>query len=327
MRFGTIVKTSLILVALAGLAASIAAVKKPDAVPWATAAKEHVVQWWRNAGEAQPQHRAAPAARSRVVAEGRVVTYPGREITLSAEYAGMVSKLAVEELSTVRKGDLIAEIGCEERHAELAEVKARIGECEADIALAQWRLERSQELAKNGASSRDEVQEHIRNLAAGQARRSALLATARRLETIIAKSTIRAPIDGTVIQRSVDAGEMISVGQPLVTIADVSRTRIEAEVDEFDAGRVRVGAEVLVSSDGFPDIAWKGIVEEVPDVVVARRMKPEDPSRPTDTRVLLAKIVLKGPAPLKLGQRVEMAIQRPTMQANEQEKASAMLGD
>jgi HlyD family secretion protein len=50
-------------------------------------------------------------------------------------------------------------------------------------------------------------------------------------------------------------------------------------------------------------------VEEVPDVVVPRRLKPDDPSRPTDTRILLARIALKEPAPLKLGQRVELTME------------------
>jgi hypothetical protein len=49
-------------------------------------------------------------------------------------------------------------------------------------------------------------------------------------------------------------------------------------------------------------------VEEIPDAVMARRLKPQDPGRPSDTKVLLVKIALGGKTPLKLGQRVEVAI-------------------
>ena len=86
--------------------------------------------------------------------------------------------------------------------------------------------------------------------------------------------------------------------------------RIEAEVDEFDAGRVALGAPVIVRAEGYNNQQWKGRVEEIPDTVVGRRLKPEDPGRPTDTRVLLVKIALDGPTPLKLGQRVEVEIQQ-----------------
>jgi hypothetical protein len=51
-----------------------------------------------------------------------------------------------------------------------------------------------------------------------------------------------------------------------------------------------------------------GKIEEIPDSVVARKLKPEDPGRPTDTRVLLVKVALLEKTPLKLGQRVEMEI-------------------
>jgi HlyD family secretion protein len=306
MRVRTIIKSLVIPLALLVVAASLAAAARPDGLPWLASAQA----WALNRNTcAQEAHKARGAGRSRVVAEGRVVTYPGGEVTLSAEYAGVVRTMAVTEMAAVRQGELIAQIGCEERHAELAEIRARIAECEADIGLAQWRMERAQETARTGASSRDEVREHTRNLAASRARHAALQAMAQRLEMIIGRFTIRAPIDGTVIARMANAGEMVSAGQALVTIADVSRTRIEAEVDEFDAGRVRVGAGVRIRSDGFPGTEWRGIVEEVPDVVVPRRLKPDDPSRPTDTRILLARIALEEPAPLKLGQRVELTME------------------
>ena len=93
-----------------------------------------------------------------------------------------------------------------------------------------------------------------------------------------------------------------------MTIADLKKLRIEAEVDEFDAGRVTLGAEVVVKAEGFDDQQWRGIVEEIPDSVIARKLKPEDPGRPSDTRVLMVKVALQEKTPLKLGQRVEVEI-------------------
>ncbi|HEX2641789.1 MAG TPA: HlyD family efflux transporter periplasmic adaptor subunit, partial [Thermoanaerobaculia bacterium] len=125
-----------------------------------------------------------------------------------------------------------------------------------------------------------------------------------------AKSRLIAPIDGVVIARPVDAGEHLEAGDPVLTLANLGRTRIEAEVDEFDAGRVALGSAVEVTAEGYDGKAWKATVEEIPDAVVARRLKPQDPGRPSDTRVLLVKVALAEPTPLKLGQRVEVTIAR-----------------
>ena len=95
------------------------------------------------------------------------------------------------------------------------------------------------------------------------------------------------------------------------TIADLKRVRIEAEVDEFDAGRVALGAPVVVRAEGYDGQSWRGRVEEIPDAVSGRKLKPQDPGRPQDTRVLLVKVALDQATPLKLGQRVEVEIGRP----------------
>ena len=54
---------------------------------------------------------------------------------------------------------------------------------------------------------------------------------------------------------------------------------------------------------------WRGTVEEIPDAVTGRKIKPQDPARPTDTRVLLVKVALAIPDGLKLGRRVEVEIE------------------
>ena len=103
--------------------------------------------------------------------------------------------------------------------------------------------------------------------------------------------------------------ESVSASETIVTIADLSRTRIEAEVDEFDTAHVALGGKVRVSAEGF-DKQWMGTIEEIPDAVVSRRIKPQDPSKPIDTRVLLVKVAMNEPTPLKLGQRVDIEIER-----------------
>lgn len=250
-----------------------------------------------------------PAARSsapaHVVAEGRVATYPGAEVTVGTDVAGTIDKLDVREQDVVHKGDVIATLRADDMRAALREARARIGEADADIKLFELETERAERLYRENIGSKQTWERSERDLDAARARRASALAEALRLEAVVEKTVIKAPIDGVVIARMHQRGETINAGDSLITIADLHRTRIEAEVDEFDASRVRNGGEVSIAAEGY-DARWKGVIEEVPGNVVSRRLKPQDPSKPIDTRVLLVKVAMAESTPLKLGQRVEV---------------------
>ena len=249
-----------------------------------------------------------PAAEERVVAEGRLVTYPGAQVVVATDLSGMVVRLTVDEKDRVRKGQVIAELRADDLRAELSEARARIEESEADIRFAEVDLGRAERLLAEQVGTQEATDRARRNRDAAAARRETAQASARRLEAVLAKMRIVSPIDGVVVLRSVQPGEHVEPGDPLVTVADLDRTRIEAEVDEFDAGRVALGSAVQVTAEGYSGQSWPARVEEIPDSVVARRLKPQDPGRPSDTRVLLVKVALDGKTPLKLGQRVEVEI-------------------
>ena len=104
-----------------------------------------------------------------------------------------------------------------------------------------------------------------------------------------------------------------------MTIVDLSRLRVEAEIDEFDIESVKLKAPARITAEGYPPRHYGGEVEEIADAVVPRHLRPDDPGRPSDTRVLKVKIAFKEPSTLKLGQRVEIAIERqePLAEATE----------
>ena len=258
-------------------------------------------------GRNQAKAPAPVAAASGVRAEGRVTTYPGGEVRVAAEYPGTIVELRVAEKSVVKKGDVIAIIRADDERAALEASRARIDEAQADVKFLESEVDRQQRLQKLDSTTPQQVERAGHDLDAARARLSAAGAEQKRLAAVVRKTRILAPITGVVVLRNVDAGETVTAGAPLVTIADLSRRRVEAEVDEFDAGRVQTGAQVRISAEGWAG-SWRGSVEEIPDAVQPRRLKPSDPGRPTDTRVLLVKVALDEKTPLKLGQRVEVEI-------------------
>jgi len=264
-----------------------------------------VVQVRANRVASQPAAATPASAPNHVIAEGRVAAYPGAEVTVGSDVAGTIERLDVVEQDVVHKGDVIATLRSDDQRAALGEARARVGEADADIRLYQFEVERAQRLFREDVGSKQTWEKSERDLDAARARRASAVAEARRLEAVVAKTVIKAPIDGVVITRMRQRGETISAGDSLITIADLRRTRVEAEVDEFDASRIRHGAETTISAEGY-DSKWRGVIEEVPGNVVSRRLKPQDPAKPIDTRVLLVKIALAEGTPLKLGQRVEV---------------------
>src|SRR5262249_18424798 len=133
-------------------------------------------------------------------------------------------------------------------------------------------------------------------------------AAVARYEAQIRKTRVLAPIFGTVTARRVDAGQTVESGDHLFTLADLGRLRVEGEAHEADAAGIALGAPVVITCEGFPGASGKGKVEEIPASVPPRRLKPQDPSRPTDTRILAVKVAFVEKTPLKLGTTVELAI-------------------
>ena len=248
--------------------------------------------------------------RQTILAEGRLAAYPGAEVTLSAEIAGRVTKLGVRERDRVKVGETIAEVDVKEQRAALQEAWSRVKEADSDIAYFKRERGRSERLFAQSAVAEAALDKSVHASDGAERRRGSLLASAARLKAEVEKSSIVAPIDGTVTRRFVDAGEFVDAGTPLVTVADLSKLRVDAEVGEFDAGRVRLGAPVTIRAEGYDGKAWRGTVEEIPDEVVPRALRPLDPSRPVDTRILLVKVRLNEALPLRLGQRVEVEIER-----------------
>jgi HlyD family secretion protein len=258
---------------------------------------------------ASAQAQPAKAAASNILAEGRLAVAPGAEITVGAELDGKLVQLLVKELDRVKAGDVLAEVDVKEQQAALNEAWARVKEAGADVDFSARERRRSEQLWNSNVVAEASLDRSVHEASAAERRRSSLMASAGRITANIAKAKLLAPISGSITQRFVDAGEMVTAGAPIVTITDLSALRVEAEVGEFDAGRVRLGADVTIRAEGYEQ-SFRGKVSEIPQRVVPRSLKPLDPSRPVDTRVLVVKVALSEPVPFKLGQRVEVEVAR-----------------
>jgi len=244
----------------------------------------------------------------RITAEGRVVAYPGAEVTVGTEVLGTIVHLPARAKASVHKGDLLVEFRADDVRASLREAHYRLTEAEVSLRVEQIRFQAGRLLPAVTSKTPQPADPRRDSLTAVLAHRDAAKAAVDRLEAEVAKYRILAPIDGVIVARPVDLGETVNVASPLVTIVDLTKLRVEAEVDEFDIPGITPLAQATITAEGYAGRRWRGEVEEIADAVVARQTRPQDPGRPADTHVLLVKVAFRESCPLKLGQRVEVEI-------------------
>ena len=132
---------------------------------------------------------------------------------------------------------------------EVREAEAQSQTAEANVRLLEQKLK--------GRYSKPEIEKV-------QAERSEAQAAYQAAEDVLVKSNIRAPFDGIVYSLPVRAGNFVNAGDLLLQVADLSRVRVRAYVDEPDVGRLSPKQKVEVAWDAIPGRKWKGSLNSVP---------------------------------------------------------------
>jgi len=250
-----------------------------------------------------------PTAPREIHAEATLLCEEGAEVTLGSQLAGQIKHIYVKEGDRVRTRELLVELESSEEQAELAEAEARLAQSELDQHYQQSRLDRAKRLAYYGTSSRDQSERAQYDADEASSQANVARAVVERLTAQMHKTRITAPFDAVVIQRLVNDQEAVNPGTPVLKIADFNRTWVEAQVDELDAARVRIGAKTSVGIEGYPGESWPGEVIYIAPELGRRTELSNDPAQPDRSAVLRVRIKLLAPAPFKLRQRLEVAVQ------------------
>ena len=122
------------------------------------------------------------------------------------------------------------------------------------------------------------------------------------------KMTIRAPIDGTVLQINVRAGELATPAslQPPLLLADLSALCVRAELDERELGSIKVGQPVSVRPAAFPAREFEGSVSSIAPIVEPGRLEPPGLRNQADVDVVQVLIGLTAPRELTVGMKADV---------------------
>ena len=128
-------------------------------------------------------------------------------------------------------------------------------------------------------------------------------------EALLRTTVVESTLNGRVTRKLVEPGEAVDVGAPLVVVGDVHKIIVKAEVDETDVGKLALGQNAAITADAYPGRIFPGKVYELGQTVGKRKIRPDDPTRMQDMKVLETKIeVTEGGADIKLGMTVDVKI-------------------
>ena len=219
--------------------------------------------------------------QSKVTANGKVQAQ--KKVDISATIAGQITRLAVREGDRVRKGQLLLQIDATNPRAFARSNEAGVSALMRDLDSARAHLKQAQDdfrrAEENHRASLIPEADYQRAATAVASAEAAVLASQGRAEQAratlegardtLAKTTVLAPMAGTITAKRVEEGEVAVVGvlnQPgtvLLTISDMSVVETEMEVDETSIPSVKVDQEARIRIDAYPNRTFNGVVTEV----------------------------------------------------------------
>jgi len=261
-----------------------------------------------------------------VSASGKV--QPKRQVNVSAQTPGRVTRIAVEEGQRVKAGQFLLEIDPKQLEGQMQRGEASVAAAQssllgartsveqgrANLELARQNLKRQEDLWKEGLTTKENLEKAQNEVTVREAdlrartqdietneqrikqEQAGLSTTRYNLNQII----ITAPMDGLVTRRSIEEGEtavvgtMNNAGSVLLTIADMSVIEAEVEVDETEIPSVALKQEAKVTIDAVPDRTFRGHVTEIGNSPIQTSTQSNGQRQATTFKVV---ITLEEPVP------------------------------
>jgi HlyD family secretion protein len=149
------------------------------------------------------------------------------------------------------------------RQAEEKDSMVREGPRKEDIAGARADVARAQAAVKTAEANRLEVQRREQELGERQSEIQRTEAQAGISQKQLSDTEIYTPIDGVVLVKAAEPGEVLAAGTTVVTVGDLEHPWLRAYINETDLGRVKLGQKVKLTTDSFPNKVYWGQVSYI----------------------------------------------------------------
>jgi HlyD family secretion protein len=272
-------------------------------------------QWWKAfRGSGLPEGIAA--------GNGRVESV---QVDVAAKYGGRIKEILAQEGDLVEPGKVLARMDTDELEAELAKGKAEVAQAEedaseataaiaqrtAELKLAEQQLIRSQSLFAKRVVSREEYDQQVTKQETAKAAldgakaklrsvnqaMNAAAAEVKKTETRIEDATLKSPVQGRVLYRLTEPGEVVPLGGKILTLINLGDVYMEIFLPAQEAARVRMGADARIVLDARPEYAAQAKVSYVSPEA---QFTPKQVETRSERDKLMFRVKLKVPSELVL---------------------------
>ncbi|WP_026754615.1 efflux RND transporter periplasmic adaptor subunit [Sediminibacter sp. Hel_I_10] len=215
-----------------------------------------------------------------VSATGKI--QPEVEVKISSEVSGEIIELPFKEGQQVKKDDLLVKINPDliqsavnRSQASFQNVKAGLAQAEATLKQAKANYDRSKTLFEKGVISKSDWDQAIANFETAEAAKNSAYysvqsaaASVNEAQDNLGRTTIYAPISGTISSLKVELGERVvgtqqMAGTEILRVANLKNMEVEVDVNETDIVKVQIGDSTIVEVDAYLKKEFKGIVTEI----------------------------------------------------------------
>lgn len=239
-------------------------------------------------GEGEAAVEGAPTRLTATVRRGDMVIRaeatgniePVRKVEVKSKASGEILRLHADVGDRVARGTLLAEIDPRDVRNNYNQVEANLQVSQARMEMAAAQLERSNQLLAANVITQQEHENARLDHTNAQAELIRAQTNFDLAQLQLNDVSIRAPMDGTIIQKSVEEGVVIqsasqnvSGGTALFVMADLADMQVRTLVDETDMGLLRADLPVQVSVEAFPNQTFAGVIQKIePQAVVEQNV-------------------------------------------------------
>ncbi len=203
-------------------------------------------------------------------AEATGTIEPVREVEVKSMASGELLRLFTDIGDVVQRGTLLAEIDPRDVENRFNQTEADLKVAQAQLQIARAQLERQQQLLDAQVITQSEFESATLSFANAEASLVRAETNFELAELQMADVSIRAPMDGTIIQKNVEEGAVIqsaasnvSGGAALFVMANLGEMQVRTLVDETDMGDLEPGLAAVVRVEAYPDRTFQGTVDKI----------------------------------------------------------------
>ena len=223
----------------------------------------------KGGGKKDQQYKTEKADRGNVT---MTVTATGTlsavtTVQVGSQVSGVIARLYADFNSTVKKGQMLAELDPTPFQAQVEQRQADLTQAQVQTDDARIKYDRQRRLMQGGLTPQAEVDAAEAQYKSAAAQVQQARAALSQVMTNLRYTKIISPIDGIVVDRQYDVGQTVAASFQAPTLfqiaQDLTKMQVQADVDQSDIGRVKVGQIARFTVDAYPEDEFRGRISQI----------------------------------------------------------------